>query len=1080
MAISDRVNPNSTVGKIFAKINQQQQQQSSSSGGGGGDSSSKQETEPISGKPLDKVKYDEWSYGYEETPIDDRHVMRTDYRARDVYILDNGKWRFSYTQRERLNSYETLSVTARKEAVERYEYRSAQQAVENYGLAAQTDDLALKSVYTRTGEMYANIGRDYLVSGEQAGTGGVPVYSSSYLMDKRKYVNQGIIPQSFRDSINIPSDITDAALRNRYIKESYEVYLGIKSSDEAERDFNSFYQDQMNQQLSTQHMSAEDKKREQELEEIRKRWSGEAGPIGWLQEGVRYTSASLLRPDILFKSIGEIIDVDSWRLNPFETPVPRSKESKERLLSDYYEGLIPLETARKKGGDYGVLSDIFNVGVESYKPGGFGFIGTLSAGFVGLGGGLGALTGTGGSILQTGVPLALGGGMSAIVGADIGYKKALEDAGLAPPKTTQKEITNILGQVGLAAGFGYAATRPTTLPRSKIAVTEYPGGVYSGQRYYEVLGRPIKYGREIFITEPIIPKYYSQPNIGTSTSNIISYKPPTRYGPTEPAILSMSQIKGNQKIIYDNLTKQFTTERIYKTGYKPIGVKFKPPKNQPKTMEQIFTKIKPIDLTKKMNMTTIQKNITDFTKGSFYIEPKGILELEKTKNISEGKKILWKPKTIEDIINPKQLNKIRFDTTKYKQMKIWEEPKKPMKPFTTQFKPPINRPKTIEEIYNKKALENKELFLNRKNLTLKTKQTTLDKLYSFDAKKILNIIRTPPKPTPLKFPKVTKDIEKTIGLNKTILKQPTAKGQTTAKSGAFTKEYDPYAKIMNQGYRNIRFTEETSYISDYWKGIQPSMPKTESIITPVYDAKKIDKIINAHDIKKDLAGQLGNITIQTDLQRQMQDQIRNTMQKQGTGIMTAQMEMQDSIQDLLQQQMQQQTQFLRQDQILEQIQIPRQETRQERSKAEEPNVFMFETFFSKDKAQMLVNPVYDVEVKQRMYVNGKKVYPESFKKMNKKPLTLYDAHDLGAYYIDNTAKATYRLVPAEGRPGRLPRHIPPRQAWETYQRDDRFIEYPTYRIDSPGELREITYQAHKSRRNMNKNIRRNIRKTFRR
>jgi len=107
---------------------------------------------------------------------------------------------------------------------------------------------------------------------------------------------------------------------------------------------------------------------------------------------------------------------------------------------------------------------------------------------------------------------------------------------------------------------------------------------------------------------------------------------------------------------------------------------------------------------------------------------------------------------------------------------------------------------------------------------------------------------------------------------------------------------------------------------------------------------------------------------------------------------------------------------------------------------------------------------YEWDYKGVYYRNGKRVYPPSFERISKNPLSLQDAHKLGAYHVDNTARATYRVIPVEGRAYRLKRKIPMRDPFEYYQKDDKIIEFTRHRIDSPGELREITYKGIAARR----------------
>jgi len=113
---------------------------------------------------------------------------------------------------------------------------------------------------------------------------------------------------------------------------------------------------------------------------------------------------------------------------------------------------------------------------------------------------------------------------------------------------------------------------------------------------------------------------------------------------------------------------------------------------------------------------------------------------------------------------------------------------------------------------------------------------------------------------------------------------------------------------------------------------------------------------------------------------------------------------------------------------------------------------------------------FDVLVKNPVYSHGARVHPDSFKKVTSGTLNYWDALALGADIVGNTPKATFKVIPSESKPGALNKRVP---SWESvayqYKKkdDDTWIELPTYRINSPGELEGITMkgiEAHRRKR----------------
>jgi len=99
---------------------------------------------------------------------------------------------------------------------------------------------------------------------------------------------------------------------------------------------------------------------------------------------------------------------------------------------------------------------------------------------------------------------------------------------------------------------------------------------------------------------------------------------------------------------------------------------------------------------------------------------------------------------------------------------------------------------------------------------------------------------------------------------------------------------------------------------------------------------------------------------------------------------------------------------------------------------------------------------FNVFVKDRVYVKGKKKYQEKFLRMNKKPLNYNDARNLGMAAVDNSAAATFKVQKAKGLAKKPSIVIPITNPNKFYVRNNKNIEKRSYRIDSLGELKQIT------------------------
>jgi len=120
-----------------------------------------------------------------------------------------------------------------------------------------------------------------------------------------------------------------------------------------------------------------------------------------------------------------------------------------------------------------------------------------------------------------------------------------------------------------------------------------------------------------------------------------------------------------------------------------------------------------------------------------------------------------------------------------------------------------------------------------------------------------------------------------------------------------------------------------------------------------------------------------------------------------------------------------------------------------------------------EKKMYEAEPGFDVLVKDRYIVHGKKKFEEKFIKLGG-PLTEQQAHALGKHLVDQSAAASYKII-SSGRPARPPKlKVLPlgMTGYKFYKKKDKtgrtFIERTAHRIDSPGELQEITARGLKA------------------
>lgn len=118
---------------------------------------------------------------------------------------------------------------------------------------------------------------------------------------------------------------------------------------------------------------------------------------------------------------------------------------------------------------------------------------------------------------------------------------------------------------------------------------------------------------------------------------------------------------------------------------------------------------------------------------------------------------------------------------------------------------------------------------------------------------------------------------------------------------------------------------------------------------------------------------------------------------------------------------------------------------------------------SDDSSELILSgktrlPGYDVYIKDRTYVKGRKALPERWKKANTQPISEHAAMSLGATAVDQSAAASFKIRPTTGHAQPLKTPVNP---WDTlsgkfYQKKGTYIEHTQHRIDSPGEIQGIS------------------------
>jgi len=131
-----------------------------------------------------------------------------------------------------------------------------------------------------------------------------------------------------------------------------------------------------------------------------------------------------------------------------------------------------------------------------------------------------------------------------------------------------------------------------------------------------------------------------------------------------------------------------------------------------------------------------------------------------------------------------------------------------------------------------------------------------------------------------------------------------------------------------------------------------------------------------------------------------------------------------------------------------------------------------ELFPEKKETKTTEDTAYDVYVKERSMYHGKIRKGFRFAKANRQPLTEQDAMSLGGDITDNTSAVSFRLKKVKGTPTRLDRPLQEfrTRSYKFTKKGETYIEKPEYRMDTPGELQQVSALGQQERRQPTQNL----------
>jgi hypothetical protein len=271
-------------------------------------------------------------------------------------------------------------------------------------------------------------------------------------------------------------------------------------------------------------------------------------------------------------------------------------------------------------------------------------------------------------------------------------------------------------------------------------------------------------------------------------------------------------------------------------------------------------------------------------------------------------------------------------------------------------------------------------------------------------------------------------------------------------------------------------------VSGYWRGSIPSAGFTVPLI-PRMEIKPVTQVKTSIRGVFDIQPVMGEVDLSV-----VKTEVK-PVDITTTGLSSKTLLQQQSIQDTIQQQLTQQSQVQQQitQQLTQQVQLTQQLTQQIQTQQivtptmpfmllmgythelyppEVPITTKFKIPFIPEYPEAKGYPVsdiselqgYDVMVKDRVYVHGKKKYSERFKKLLSYPLSRMDAMSLGANAVNESAAATFYIKPSDKPPRSLPFGVTPWNALNNmfYESNGKWIEKTDYRINTEGEIRGIS------------------------
>ena len=246
------------------------------------------------------------------------------------------------------------------------------------------------------------------------------------------------------------------------------------------------------------------------------------------------------------------------------------------------------------------------------------------------------------------------------------------------------------------------------------------------------------------------------------------------------------------------------------------------------------------------------------------------------------------------------------------------------------------------------------------------------------------------------------------------------------------------------------FRKQTSGITT---GEQIILPAQGSMVFSAMEKKPIQGEFNIDDV----------ISGEVNINKIIQNQLDKQMERQDLGriSLVTPVDVTASIRDSLQRQAQQQKQMLQTDLTLQQI------TMQEEIPFEETPI----------KPSLIIVPIeeglmkaggpqsYVLKLRSRQFSHGKRIADRTYHPASK-PLSFDDAMSLGVHIVSNNEKASFELEESDVKPRKLGRDL---QHWTNkiieynQTKSNRWVETSRHRIDSPGELREITMKGIQAR-----------------